>query len=186
MVDLTIKKDMLAILASMKGKTLKSIEGWYNPRFCYFFEVVYINLGQFSVKVNSDEEAVQWFWNSDELVDDEATCFTVKKTDNKNHYYPEKWEPVQLLKDEKISEVMVVRDLIRTNRGDEILVDSGFVIRTSENVYTFSKGNLSSYSIHLKESDKIDMYYTVKKAREDCSEPENNLKSRVMRDYIFL
>ena len=45
---------------------------------------------------------------------------------------------------------------------------------------------LSSYDIHMNESDKIDMYYTVKKAREDCSEPENNLKAAVKREYIFL
>jgi len=186
MVDLTIKKDMLAIMASMKGKTLKSIEGWYNPNTCSFFEVVYINLGQYSVKVNSDEEAVQWFWNADELIDDEATCLTVKKTDTKNHYYPNKWEPVQLMKDEKVSEVIIVRDLIKTNKGDEILVDSGFVIRTSENVYTFSKSDLSSYTIHMNESDKIDMYYTVKKAREDCSELGTDLKATVKRDFIFL
>ena len=186
MIDLTIKHEMLKILASMKGKTLKSIEGWYNPVTCSFFEVVYINLGQFSVEVNSDEEAVKWFWNADELIDDEATCFTVRKVDNKNHYYPDKWEPVQLMKDEKDSEVIIVRDLIVNNKGDEINVDSGFVIRTSESVYTFSKCNLSSYDIHMKESDKIDMHYSVRRAREDCSDSEINLKATVKRDYIFL
>lgn len=186
MVDLRIEQSMLEILASMKGKTLKSIEGWYNPNTCSFFEVVYINLGQFSVKINSDEKAVRWFWTGDKLIDDEATCFTVRKTDIKNHYYPDNWEPVQLLKDEKVSEVIIVRDLINTNRGDEILVDSGFIVRTNENVYTFSKCDLNSYNIHLSESDKIDMYYSVGKARKDCSEPESNLKASVKRDFIFL
>lgn len=186
MVDLTIKHDMLEILTSMKGKTLKSIEGWYKPLSGSFFEVLYLNLGQYSVKINSDEETVQWFWNADELINDEATIFTVVRTDLKNHNYPNGWEVVQFLKDEKVSEVMIVRDLIKNNKGDEILVDSGFVIRTNENVYTFSKCNLSSYDIHMNESDKIDMYYSVKKAKEDCSEPESNLKASVKRDFIFL
>ena len=186
MIDLTIKQEMLEIFASMKGKTLKSFEGWYSPITNSFFEVLYINLGQFSVKVNSDEKDVQWFWNAEELIDDEATCFTVIKKEIKNHYYPQGWEVIQFMKDEKISEVIIVRDLIKNNKGDEILVDSGFVIRTNENVYTFSKCDLSSYDIHMNESGKIDMYYSVKKAREDCSEPESNLKATVKRDYIFL
>jgi len=186
MVDLRIEQNMLEILASMKGKTLKSIEGWYLPKYKGFIEFVRFNMGQFSIEVYSYEVGIKWFWNGDKLIDDEATCFTARIVDVKNHCYPKGWEPVQLLKDEKVSEVIIVRDSIKTNKGDEILVDSGFVIRTNENVYTFSKCYLSSYDIHMNESDKIEMYYTVKKAREDCSDPETNLRATVKRDYIFL
>lgn len=186
MVDLRIEQSMLEILASMKGKILKSIEGWYMPNFKVFMEFVRFNMGQFAVEVYSYEEGVKWFWTGDELIDDEATCFTVFKKDLSRHNYEKGWEPVQFLKDEKVSEIIIVRDLIKTNNGDEILVDSGFVIRTNENVYTFSKCGLSSYNIYMNESDKIEMYYTVKKAREDCSEPESNLKATVKRDYVFL
>lgn len=186
MVDLRIEHKMLEILASMKGKTLKSIEGWYLPKYKGFIEFVRLNMGQFSVEVHSDEVGIKWFWNGDQLIDDEATCFTVYKKDLSRHHYQKGWEPVQLLKDEKVSEVIIVRDLIKTNKGDEILVDSGFVIRTNEKVYTFSICYLGSYDIRMNESDKIDMYYTVKKAREDCSEAESNLKASVKRDYIFL
>jgi hypothetical protein len=186
MVDLTIKKEMIEIISSMKGKTLKSIEGDYLPKYKVFMEFVRFNMGQFAVEVYSYEEGVKWFWTGDKLIDDEATCFTVKKADTKNRYYPKGWRPVQFLKDEKVSEIIIVRDLIKTNRGDEILVDSGFVVRTNENVYTFSKCDLSSYNIYMNESDKIDMHYSVKKAREDCSEPESNLKATVKRDYIFI
>ena len=186
MVDLTIKKEMIDVISSMKGKTLKSIEGDYRPKYKAFTEFVRFNMGQFSVEVYSYEEGVKWFWNGDELIDDEASCFTIYKKDLSRHHYQEGWEPVQFLKEEKVSEIIIVRDLIKTNKGDEILVDSGFVIRTNESVYTFSKCDLSSYDIHMNESDRIDMYYTVKKVREDCSEAESNLKASVRRDYVFL
>lgn len=186
MIDLTIKKKMLEILASMKGKTLKSIEGEYLYKWHRFSEIVRFNLGQFAVEIHTDYIPVKWFWNSDEIVDDEATCFIVIKEDLKRHNYPEGWQIVQFLKDEKISEVIIVRDSIHNNHGDDISFDSGFIIRTSENVYSFSMRYLGDISIHMNESDKIDMYYSVKKAREDCSEPESNLKATVKRDYIFL
>ena len=186
MIDLTIKQEMLEILASMKGKTLKAIEGKYLYQWHRFSEIVRFNLGQFSVEVHADYTPVKWFWNSNEIVNDETTCFIVMKEDLKRHNYPEGWQIVQFLKDEKISEVIIVRDSIHNNHGDDISFDSGFVIRTSENVYTFSMRYLGDISIHMNESDKIDMYYSVKKAREDCSEPESNLKATVKRDYIFL
>lgn len=186
MVDLTIKKDMVDILSSMKGKTLKSIEGEFQPKYKHFRELVRFNLGQFAVEVYSYEKEVEWYWNSDTLFQDEATCFTVFKKDMSGYSYPKGWSVVKFLKDEKISEVMIVRDAIKNNKGDEILVDSGFVIRTNENVYTFSRCDLNSYAIHMEESDKIDMYYSVKDAKEDCSDSESGLKAKVKREYIFL
>lgn len=67
-VDLTIKQEMLEILASMKGKTLKSIEGEYLYQWHRFSEIVRFNLGQFAVEIHADYAPVKWFWNSDEIV----------------------------------------------------------------------------------------------------------------------
>lgn len=186
MVNLTMNEDMLEILASMKGKTLKSIEGEYRLPYKNFREFVRFNLGRFAVEVYSNEVGVQWFWNSNHIVQDEATRFMVFKKDLAEHEYQKGWKAIQLMKDEKISEVVVVRDQIKNSKGDEILVDSGFVLRTDENVYTFSKCDLSSYAIHMNESSKIDMYYSVKRAKEDCSDKELGLAARVNREYTFL
>ena len=111
-----ITKEMLDILSSMKGKTLKSIEGEYLSGYKKFCEFVRFNLGQFAIEIYSYEKEVQWFWNADQLIDDEATCFTVYKKDLNGHLYSKGWEPIKLLKDEKISEVIVVRDLIKNNK----------------------------------------------------------------------
>lgn len=186
MIDLTINDEMLKVLASMKGKTLKSIEGQYYRKWEHFSEIVRFNLGQFAVEAVCDYVPVKWFWNTDHLISDEGSAFFFHKKDLKKRNYPRGWQVVQFLKDEKISEIVLVRDLIKNNHGDEILLDSGFVLRTSEKVYNFSLGSLGNTNIYFKETDRIDMAYTVKDARIDCSDPERGLLATVKRDYIFL
>ena len=184
MVDLTINDEMIEILSSMKGKTLKSIEGNYWFKCKDFLEIVRLNLGQFAVEVSVDYVAIKWFWNAGHLVDAEENCFIIRKTDLSGHNYPEGWEVVQFLKDEKISEIILVRDSIRTNKRDEIVSDSGFVIKTSEKVYSFSRWGLD---ICLNESNKIDLPWTVEKVKRQYTDEENGVEPiEVKRDFIFL
>jgi len=187
MIDLTIKKEMLDILSAMKGKTLKSIEGRYDFENKTFMELVRFILGQFTVEFVSNFVPIQWHWNNTQLFQDEATCFSVqRKSLSEKRIYPKGNRIIQLMKNENVSEIIIVRDYITTNNDDEILMDSGIVIRTSENVYTFSRCDISGFWIHMNESDKIDMYYSVKDAKEDCSDSESGLKAKVKREYIFL
>ena len=186
MIDLTIDKGMLELLASMKGKTLKSIEGEYFQKWQRFSELVRFNLGHYSVQVLCDYVAVKWFWNADVLVNDEGSAFFVTKEPLNKHNYLEGWQVVQLLKDEKISEVIIVRDSIKNNHGDDIMWDSGIVLKTSESVYTFSMGSIGCTTIFYRESDKIDMVSSVRDMMKYCSDPEYRLKAMVKRDYLFL
>ncbi len=184
MVDLTISEEMIEILASMKGKTLKSIEGDYAFKWKEFFQPVRLNLGQYAVEIYIDYVEVKWFWGEDELVDDEDNCFVIKKTDLSGHNYPEGWEVVQFLKDEKISEVILVRDSIKTNKDDEIISDTGIVIKTSEKVYSFSR---SCLEICLNESNKIDMPLSVENVKRQYTDEESGVEPiEVKRDFIFL
>lgn len=184
MVDLTIHEGMREIIASMKGKTLKSIEGYYSFMCKDFLQLVRLNLGQFAIEIYADYVVIKWFWNAGHLVDAEENCFIVKKTDLSRHNYPEGWKIVQFLKDEKISEVIIVRDSIKTNKGDEIISDTGFVIKTVEQVYSFSRGGLD---IYLNESNKIDMPLTVEDVKEQYTDEDNGVEPiEVKRDFIFL
>lgn len=90
------------------------------------------------------------------------------------------------MKDEKISEVIIVRDLVKNNHGDEILWDSGIVIKTNERVYTFFVGSIGSTTIFFNESDKIGMVSSVRELMKYCSDSDCDLKATVKRDYIFL
>lgn len=187
MIDLTIKKEMLAILSSMKGKTLKSIEGRYDFDTKTFMELVRFILGRFVVEFVSDYVPVKWHWNNTQLFQDEATCFSVqRKMLTEKRVYPKGNTVVQFMKNEIVSEILVVRDSITNNNDDEILVDSGIAIKTNEKVYTFSRCDISGFWIHMNESDKIDMFYSVKAAKEDCSDSENGLTAKIKREYFFL
>ena len=184
MVDLTIKDEMIEILSSMKGKTLKSIEGYYRFKWKEFLQIVRLNLGQYSVEFCVDYVAIKWFWGADHLLDDEENCFIVTKHDLNERHYPEGWKIVQFSKDEKISEVILVRDNIKTNKGDEIISDAGFVIKTDEKVYSFSR---SCLEICLNESNKIDMPLSVENVKGQYSDEESGVEPiEVKRDFIFL
>ena len=184
MVDLTIKDEMKEILSSMRGKTLKSIEGNYWFLCKEFSEIVRLNLGQYAVELYVDYVPVKWMWGADHPVDDESPCFTIQKFDLNERRYPEGWKVTQFLKDERISEVIVVRDTIKTNKGDEIVSDAGFVIRTNEKVYSISTWCLG---IYINESDRIDMPLSVTDVREQYTDDYCGVKPlEVRRDFIFL
>ncbi len=184
MVDLTIKEEMIGIMASMKGKTLKSIEGKYSFKWKEFLEIVRFNLGQYAVEFYVDYVSIKWFWGSDHLIDDEENCFVITKYGLNERHYPERWKIIQFLKDEKISEVILVRDNIKINKGDEIVSDSGVVIKTNKKVYSFSQWALC---VHLNESNKIDMPLTVEDVKEQYTDKDSGVEPiEVKRDFIFL
>lgn len=118
------------------------------------------------------------------MIDDEENCFIITKYGLNERHYPEGWKIVQFLKDEKISEVVLVRDNIKTNKGDKILSDAGFVIKTNEHVYSFSRWGIG---VHLNESNKIDMPLSVEDVKEQYTDEDNGVEPiEVKRDFIFL
>ena len=184
MVDLTIDDEMKDILSSLKDKTLKSIEGNYWFLCKEFSEIVRLNLGRYAVELCVDYVAVRWMWGADYPIGDESPCFSIRKCDLNERRYPQGWKVVQFLRDERISEVIVVRDTIKTNRGEEIVSDAGFVIRTDEKVYSISTWCLG---IHINESDRIDMPLSVDNVREQYTDDYCGVKPvEVRRDFIFL
>lgn len=186
MIDLTIQDKMLDIMTSMKGKTLKSIEGVFDFENQTFIEVIRLNLGQYAVEVISDYEPVVWSLGTVDMVQDEATRFSVfKKSSSEKRFYPQGCKAVQMMKNEIISDFIIVRDNISTDK-DKVVIDSGIVLRTRERVYTFSRVDLSGIWFHFNESDKIDMYYSIKDLRNDCLNSERNTKAKIKRDYIFI
>ena len=183
MVDLTINCEMKDVLSSMKGKTLKSIEGDYRFDMKEFTEFVRLNLGRYSVEIYVDYTLINWSLGGDHPVEEEENCFVIRKTDSE-HTYLKGWNPVRFLKDEKISEVVLVRDTIKTNRGDEIVSDSGIVIRTNEKVYSISR---TWIKICLNESDRIDMPLSVADVTEQYTDDYCGVKPvEVRRDFLSL
>ena len=184
MVDLTVNDEMKDILSSMKGKTLKSIEGNYWFPCKEFTCIVRLNLGQYAVELCVDYVAVKWMWGADGPGDDEENCFVIQKFDLDERNYPEEWKITQFLKDEKISEVILARDTIKTNKGELIVSDTGIVIRTNEKVYSISR---TWIKICLNESDRIDMPLSVSDVTEQYTDDYCGVKPvEVRRDFLSL
>ena len=78
-------------------------------------------LGRYSVELYVDFADIEWFWGADHLVDDEDNCFVIQKFDSDERRYPEGWKVSQFLKDERISEVILTRDTIKTSKGEDIV-----------------------------------------------------------------
>ena len=118
------------------------------------------------------------------MLDDEEKCFVIQKFDSGERRYPKGWDVVQFLKGERISEVMLVRDNITMNKGDEIVSDSGIVIRTNENVYSISRNFIN---IRVNESDKMDMPLSVEIVRKQCTDDYWGIEpAEVKREFIPL
>ena len=79
-----------------------------------------VNLGRYSVGLYVDFADIEWFWGADHLVDDEDNCFVIQKFDSDERRYPEGWKVSQFLKDERISEVILTRDTIKTSKGKRL------------------------------------------------------------------
>ncbi len=183
MVDLTINDEMKDILSSMKGRLLKFIEGDYRFGSKEFTEFVRLNLGRYSVEIYVDYTLIKWPLGGDHPIEEEENCFVIRKTDSE-HTYLKGWNPVRFLKDERISEVILVRDTIKTNRGEEIVSDTGIVIRTGETVYSFSRWGLG---IYFNEGSRINLFWTLKDVKKEFTDDYNGvIPLRITRDYIFL
>ncbi len=65
-----------------------------------------------------------------------------------------------------------------------IISDAGFVIKTNEKVYSFSRNWIE---IFCNESNKIDMPLSVEDVKEQYTDEDNGVEPvEVKRDFIFL
>ena len=117
-------------------------------------------------------------------MDDEENCFVIQKFDLNERNYPKGWKITQFLKDERISEVILARDTIKTNKGELIVSDTGIVIRTNEKVYSISR---TWIKICLNESDRIDMPLSVSDVTDQYTDDYCGVKPvEVRRDFLSL
>ncbi len=143
-----------------------------------------MNLGQYAVELYVDYVAIKLLWGADRPVDDEENCFVIQKFDLNERNYPKGWKITQFLKDERISEVILARDTIKTNKGELIVSDTGVVIRTDENVYSVSRIGID---LRIKESDRIEMPLSVADVTEQYTDDYCGVKPvEVRRDFLSL
>lgn len=187
MIELVIEKEMIEQLASMKGKTLKSYDHYPWPKEGSNLGFMRLNFSNFVIDFEIDYKAYTCTGFSGKPYSDEATVITCAKKNAKDQYtIPKGWNMRRYLVGEVVSEVMIVRDTIELTNGDTYVYDNAVVIKTKESTYTISKGCEVDPSLYVRNSDKIDVPYSVKTEKSNFSDAEHKIRANIQRDFIFL
>jgi hypothetical protein len=186
MIKACFSSDMETVLSSMKGKTLKSIQGTFWKDMKSVFGNFRFELGQYAVDIECDLHPVYFTcFDGSKSLDDYAYFSCYKRT-LKEQFKPFLVEePVSFLINEKISEVLIVRDEIKTEYGEHILHDQSLIIKTSDKAYSFSTSVWFSEELDITVSDKIEGFQTVKAVKDFWGE-DGKYKVDVNRQFIFL
>lgn len=178
-------EEMKNMLASMKGKTIKSFEGMYYQEHNYFEEHVKINLGTFSVNLYTNENISASFTNGKGIrYTEEISSFACSKGLKKEPFIaPQGWNVNQYLVNEKVSEVLLITDTAKTNQSEEYVIDSGIVIKTDYNTYILSKG-FWTVPIYFNKQEEIETPFTIQNLKEELS--DEGVSVSVSRQIRFL
>ena len=133
MNDATFSKDMLEVLAEMKGKTFKSYE-CVKMETSMTYGKCRLNLGTFSIDLYNYIHPMPFFGKTEDI-----PYFSCERMEKDSEYVTcEKSTPHVYMIDEKIQSVEIVNDEINVNDGEyEITIDQALIIRTRDNVFLY-------------------------------------------------
>lgn len=178
--------EMLKILSSMKGKTLKAIEGVFHYGLTSTHGNVRLVLGQFAVDIECENRIAELLDLEGKIFKEEFPRFSCRKKDLKDKFMPfVASEPVSFMINEVVSEVLLLRDEIKAGNGEHIYIDQALVVKTAEKAYTFSRCEWFLSDIDINVSDKIEGYISVKKVKEAWN-GEGRYSVDVNRKFLFL
>jgi hypothetical protein len=178
--------EMLNILASMKHKTLKSFEGDFSSKFDYVDGIFRINFNGFVFDVSCfTQPKLRLNYDGSSSLEDFAvfSCVKKKPSEKIDAYFSN--PPLCFVKNEVVSEVLVVRDDINISSGEHIVMDQALIIKTREKAYTFTRKDWFIENISITTSDSLKGYRTVKQVKTEW-EDEGLFKVEVKREIVFL
>lgn len=178
--------DMLKILSSMKGKTLKSISGVFFRSLDESFDDMRLTLGQFAIDVSCKSHVEPLISYENKIIYEDVSYFSCFKKKLTDVYAPSiNNKAVSFIINELVSEVVLVRDDINVNNGEHYLIDRAFIIKTTDKAYTFSRKEIIDESIYYSSSDKIEGFQTVKDVKNSW-DGEGRYSVDVNRQFLFL
>lgn len=178
--------EMLIILSSMKGKTLKSIQGVFIYDKTSTHGNLRLALGQFAVDIECGFHVEPLINFDDEFFYDEVSYFSCEKkklTDEFVPYIDDK--TISFVVNEYISEIVLIRDEITVSNGEHYIIDQALSIKTANKAYTFSRREIIDESIYINESDKIEGFQSIKEVK-DAWDGEGRYSVDVNRQFVFL
>ena len=185
MRNLQFSEEMKNILASLKGKKLKSYEGEMISKECCFMNPIKLNISRFSIQLELSFVPLTWTSSLKTRETEDATTFICKKVDR---FYKPFGNPICAFPvEETISGISVIRDYIGTNMGDSFVFDQGIILSTGNNTYSFIRYSIWDCAVYLKNKKEAEGFYSVSRAREDLkSVVDDDLKISVKREPIVL
>lgn len=178
--------DMLKILSSMKGKTLKSISGVFFRSLDESFDDMRLTLGQFAIDVSCKSHVEPLISYENKIIYEDVSYFSCFKKKLTDVYAPSiNNKAVSFIINGLVSEVVLVRDDINVSNGEHYLIDRAFIIKTTDKAYTFSRKEIIDESIYYSSSDKIEGFQTVKDVKNSW-DGEGRYSVDVNRQFLFL
>lgn len=178
--------EMLEILASMKHKTLKSFEGDFSSKFDSVYGIFRINFNGFVIDVSCfTQPKARLNYDGSFALEDFAvfSCVKKKSSEKIDAYFSN--PPLCFVKNEIVSDVLIVRDDINISSGEHIIMDQALIIKTREKAYTFSRKDWFIENISITTSDSIKGFRTVKQVKTEW-EDEGRFKVDIKREIMFL
>ena len=185
-INAVFTDEMLKILSSMKGKTLKAIVGVFDFGLTDVHGNFRLALGQFAVDIECKSFAAELLDLNGRIFTEDFPCFCCQKKDLKDRFEPYVVsKPVSFIINEVITEVLLIRDEIKASNGEHVYMDQALVVKTAEKAYTFSRCEWFLSDIEINVSDKIEGYMPVKNVKELWN-GEGRYSVDVNREFLFL
>lgn len=185
MKKLQLNEESVNTLVRIKGKKLKSYEGEMRSRDFYFMNPIKLNLPRFSVELELAYVPLTWMSSKRTQETEDATLFNCKEVDSKQKPFGNDIciFPVE----ETISGVSIIRDYVGTNLDESFVFDSGIILTTDINNYSFVRYSIWDCAIYLKNRNEAETFYSISRVRNDlASILDNDLKINVKREIIVL
>jgi len=186
MKNLQLSEEMKNILASMKGKKLKSYEGEMISKEYCFMNPIKLNLPRFSVQLELSFVPLTWTSPIKTQEMEDATTFICKEVDCGQKPFG---DPICVFPvEETISGIAVIRDYFGTNMGESFVFDNGIILSTGSSTISFVRYSIWDCAIYLKNRKDAEEFYSIARARNDFANIADigGLKISVKREIVFL
>lgn len=186
MKNLQFKEEDLNILASTRGKKLKSYEGEMHSKDFYFMNPIKLNMSGFSVQLELSFVPLTWTSPLKTQEMEDATTFICKNVDSSQK--PSGKHVRVFPVEETISGITVIRDYLGTNMGDSFVFDNGIILSTGSSSISFVRYSIWDCAVYLKNKQEAELFYSVTRARNDFAKIADigGLKINVKRELLIL
>lgn len=169
MVNAVFTDEMIEILRTMKGKTLKSYECESGERWNHPYGCVRLNLGEYAVDLTNEVHDLEFFGRIEDI-----PYFECEKKELSDPFRWNKKTEAYMV-DEKIKEVVIVTDEIDIPLEKySIVTNRAVILRCEYNYYVFDREWYYGELIFIKIGKTMPELYSTEKVAYDWGDDGKN------------